>query len=297
MASDTDVKDAAHPCFNRNAAGRFGRLHLAVAPRCNIQCRYCDRKYGCVNENRPGVTYKILKPEETVKYAKSILTQDKRIKVIGIAGPGDPLANEETIETLRLIAKNFPDHTKCLSTNGLALPENVENLKEAGLDNLTVTVNTMDERTGAQIYRYVSWKGIRYVGREAAKLLWDKQREGIARAIDAGIRVKVNTVYIPGINDSELVDLSQEIGSLGVRLMNLMPLIPLAEFVNYPRPGKEELDKKRALMEEYVPQMDWCRQCRADAAGLLNEDAGGCDLRCSGASPMQIPGQGYTKVI
>jgi nitrogen fixation protein NifB len=297
MTSETTDKDSTHPCFNRDASGRFGRLHLAVAPKCNIQCRYCDRKYGCVNENRPGVTYRILKPAEAVEYAKSILQQDKRIRVIGIAGPGDPLANPESLETLELMSKEFPEHTKCISTNGLALPESVERLKEAGLDNLTVTVNTKESATGAKIYRFVNWKDRRYVGREAAELLWKNQREGISKAVDAGIRVKVNTVYIPGINDSEAVELSQEIGALGVRLMNLMPLIPLAEFVNYPRPSKEELDAKRAQMQDYVPQMDWCRQCRADALGLLNEDSGGCSFRCSGSVAGLSPGGGYTKVI
>ena len=53
-----------HPCFNREAHGRFGRIHLPVAARCNIVCGFCDRRYACVNESRPGVTAVLLSPEE-----------------------------------------------------------------------------------------------------------------------------------------------------------------------------------------------------------------------------------------
>ncbi len=45
-----------HPCYNKAASANWGRLHLPVAPNCNIQCNYCNRKYDCANENRPGVT-------------------------------------------------------------------------------------------------------------------------------------------------------------------------------------------------------------------------------------------------
>ncbi|NEX14978.1 MAG: nitrogen fixation protein NifB, partial [Prosthecochloris sp.] len=43
-----------HPCFNDASRHSFGRIHLPVAPKCNIQCNYCNRKFDCLNENRPG---------------------------------------------------------------------------------------------------------------------------------------------------------------------------------------------------------------------------------------------------
>ena len=45
-----------HPCYNEKACSQFARMHLPVAPACNIQCNYCNRKYDCTNESRPGVT-------------------------------------------------------------------------------------------------------------------------------------------------------------------------------------------------------------------------------------------------
>ena len=44
-----------HPCYSEEAHHHFARMHVAVAPACNIQCNYCNRKYDCSNESRPGV--------------------------------------------------------------------------------------------------------------------------------------------------------------------------------------------------------------------------------------------------
>ena len=57
-----------HPCFNAKVKGQYGRVHLPVAPKCNIQCNYCNRKYDCVNESRPGVTSTVLSPEQALYY-------------------------------------------------------------------------------------------------------------------------------------------------------------------------------------------------------------------------------------
>ena len=53
-------KISEHPCYDKNAQHKFGRVHLAVAPKCNIQCNFCVREFDCVNESRPGVTSKVL---------------------------------------------------------------------------------------------------------------------------------------------------------------------------------------------------------------------------------------------
>ncbi len=44
-----------HPCYSQEAHYFYARMHVAVAPACNIQCNYCNRKYDCANESRPGV--------------------------------------------------------------------------------------------------------------------------------------------------------------------------------------------------------------------------------------------------
>ena len=105
-----------HPCFNREAHGRFGRIHLPVAARCNIVCGFCDRRYACVNESRPGVTAVLLSPEEACELTVRAAARLPGLSVAGIAGPGDPLANlEETFETLRLIRRTLPQLLLCFA--------------------------------------------------------------------------------------------------------------------------------------------------------------------------------------
>ncbi|MFH0823951.1 MAG: nitrogen fixation protein NifB, partial [Pseudomonadota bacterium] len=109
-----------HPCFNVEAKGKCGRVHLPVAPDCNIKCNYCNRKYDCVNESRPGVTSSVLNPRQAVLYLEQVLERTPNITVAGIAGPGDAFAHPKpTMETLRLIRKQFPNLLLCLATNGL----------------------------------------------------------------------------------------------------------------------------------------------------------------------------------
>ena len=66
-----------HPCFNAKAHRTTGRIHLAVAPKCNIQCRYCDRKYDCANESRPGVTSAVLTPDQAMVHLEEMLTKER----------------------------------------------------------------------------------------------------------------------------------------------------------------------------------------------------------------------------
>ncbi len=56
------IKD--HPCYSEEAHHYFARMHVAVAPACNIQCNYCNRKYDCANESRPGVVSEKLTPDQ-----------------------------------------------------------------------------------------------------------------------------------------------------------------------------------------------------------------------------------------
>ena len=55
MAPEVWEKVKNHPCYSEEAHHHYARMHVAVAPACNIQCNYCNRKYDCANESRPGV--------------------------------------------------------------------------------------------------------------------------------------------------------------------------------------------------------------------------------------------------
>jgi nitrogen fixation protein NifB len=261
-----------HPCFSEEAHHLFGRVHLPIAPACNIQCRYCVRKFDCANESRPGITSRVLTPDEAVERTRALVERSDRLSVVGIAGPGDPLANAPTYLTLRQINWEYPDLTLCISTNGLLLPDRLEQLISSGVRSLTVTINAVTPETAENVYSWVVYQGRRYEGREAAELLLANQWRGLEMAIDAGLIVKVNTVFIPGVNDHEIPLIAERAGKLGVDLMNILPLIPQAEFAHMTRPSHAEINRLREQCRPFIKQMTHCKQCRADACGILGED-------------------------
>lgn len=261
-----------HPCFSEEAHHKFGRIHLPVAPHCNIQCRYCIRKYDCANESRPGITSNVLSPQAALERVRAVVERNENISVIGIAGPGDPLANEATFETMSVIHREFPELVLCISTNGLALPESIEGLMRSGVRSITITINAATPAIAERIYSWISYQGKRYTGKEAAQRIVSNQWRGLINAVDAGFIVKVNTVLIPGINDAEIPLIAWGAGERGADIMNIMPLIPQADFSDLSRPSRETIERKRKECSGRIPQMSHCRQCRADACGILGED-------------------------
>ena len=261
-----------HPCFSENACHFFGRMHLPVAPKCNIQCNYCVRKFDCVNESRPGVTSKVLTPQEALERVREVLKKVHYIKVVAVAGPGEPLFNEATFETFRLVKEEFPRLMRCLSTNGLLLPDRIEEIEELGVGTVTVTLNAVDPAVGKEIYSFVNYRGKKYEGQEAAEVLLKNQLKGIEEAVKRKILVKVNTVLVPGVNDQHVVEVAKKAAELGVYMQNIIPLIPQFKFAHIKPPTPQE---KRAIQEkcsEFVKEMTHCRHCRADAIGRLGKD-------------------------
>ncbi len=86
---DTKLQEriAKHPCYSEDAHHHYARMHVAVAPACNIQCNYCNRKYDCANESRPGVVSELLTPEEAAHKALVIAGKIPQMTVLGIAVP------------------------------------------------------------------------------------------------------------------------------------------------------------------------------------------------------------------
>ena len=219
-----------HPCYSEDAHHYFARMHVAVAPACNIQCHYCNRKYDCSNESRPGVVSELLTPDQAVMKTKAVAATIPQMTVLGIAGPGDPLANpERTFETFRRLSEEAPDIKLCVSTNGLALPESVEELSRHNIDHVTITINCLDPEIGAKIYPWVFWKNRRIFGVEGARILIEQQQKGLEMLTARGILVKVNSVMIPGVNDQHLKEVSKVVKAKGAFLHNVMPLIAEAE--------------------------------------------------------------------
>ena len=256
---------AQHPCFG--AAANRGRIHLPVAPECNLFCNFCKRSLND-REDRPGVAREIMTPEEAVEAVGRALKLCPELAVAGVAGPGDALATDHALETFRKIRERYPELMRCMSTNGLLLAERIEELNEVGIDTLTVTVNAVDPEIQAKICGGVCYHGRVVPGRMGAELLIQRQMEGLGKAANQGIALKVNTVLIPGINDRHIAEVAETVGALGILRLNIIPLIPQHKFAALEPPTCAQLDAARRQAEPYVEVFRHCQHCRADAVGV-----------------------------
>lgn len=290
-----------HPCYSEQAHHHFARMHVAVAPACNIQCHYCNRKYDCSNESRPGVVSELLTPEQAVH--KVLVVGDKipQMTVVGIAGPGDSLANpERTFRTFKMLNEQAAGMKLCLSTNGLALPENVDEIVKHHIDHVTITINCVDPDIGEKIYPWIFWNHQRVKGREGVKILIEQQQKGLEMLVERGVLVKVNSVMIPGVNDEHLKEVNRVIHSKGAFLHNIMPLISEPEHGTFygltgqREPSSTELQTVQDACSGNMNVMRHCRQCRADAVGLLGEDRGE-EFSLAAIETIRNPGVNFAK--
>ncbi len=288
IKASIEEKTKNHPCFN-GCGGKTARMHLPVAPKCNIQCNYCVRKFDCPNESRPGVTTKVLTPMEAFEKYKEVKSKVENLTVVGIAGPGDALANfDETKKVLELIREYDKDVTFCLSTNGLMLPKYAQELVDLGVSHVTVTMNAVDIKIGAKIYKHINYEGQKFTGESAAAILLSNQLSGLRMLVSQGIICKVNIVTLKGVNDHHIKDVVKTAKEIGCFVTNIMPFIKVegSVFENLDVPSNKEILKLRNECSEIMNQMYHCKQCRADAIGTLDNDR---SLEFSGKNKEKAP--------
>ena len=275
IREEVEEKTKTHPCFSCDSAHKYARMHLPIAPKCNVSCNYCLRKFDCVNESRPGVTTDVLSAEEAFAKYKLVKSKMENLKVVGIAGPGDALANfDEVRKTLKLIKEYDNEVTFCLSTNGLMLPFYAQELIDLGVTHVTVTMNAIDPKITAKVYKFIDYLGVTYTGEEGTQILLNNQLSGIKFLADKGIMVKVNIVMLKGINDQHIETVTKKVKELGAGITNIMQMIPVkgSVFENMPLTTNKEVMDLRKKCEINIKQMYHCKQCRADAIGLLGDD-------------------------
>ncbi|PZX28736.1 nitrogen fixation protein NifB, partial [Rhodobacter capsulatus] len=242
---------------------------------------YCNRKYDCSNESRPGVVSERLTPAQAARKVIAVANEVPQLSVLGIAGPGDSAYDwQKTRETFRLVTAQIPDIKLCLSSNGLALPDHLDELVEMNVDHVTITINMIDPEVGAKIYPWIFHNRQRIYGVEASRILHERQMEALDGLVARGILVKVNSVLIPGINDAHLLEVNREVKRRGAFLHNIMPLISAPEhgthfgLTGQRGPTAAELLAVQEACAGGANLMKHCRQCRADAVGFLGEDRG-----------------------
>lgn len=150
----------------------------------------------------------ILTFEEMFRISK--IASEIGISKIRITG-GEPLVREGIIDFISKL-KSLPKIKEvCITTNGIYLEEYLEDLIAAGLDRVNISLDTMKE----DVFKAITING------DLNKVL-----RGIEKSLHLGLKVKLNTVIIPGINDSEIMDFVRftEEKPLDVRFIELMPI-------------------------------------------------------------------------
>jgi nitrogen fixation protein NifB len=231
----------------------------------------------------PGYTSKLLQPIEALNYVDEFISKNDNLSVIGIAGPGDPLANPDRVfKTFSLIKEHYPDLLFCLSTNGLNVAQYISEIVNSGITHITVTLNAIDPEISQHIYKYIYYKGIKYTGLKASTILYENQLKGIKLLVGNNIKVKINTILIPTINDKEIGNISQTIKDIGVNIHNITGLIVKKEHntpfskMDLRAPSDAEIVEAQKISASIFGSfsfiMKHCKQCRADSAGLLTKE-------------------------
>jgi nitrogen fixation protein NifB len=197
---------------------------------------------------------------------------NSNLNIVAISGPGEPLYNEATFQTLERAIEKFPHLKMCLSTNGTLLHQSVNRLSKIGLDSISVSMSAVFPKTVMQLYSSVTIGSNRLTGEEIGSIIPEYQLLGIRAATAQGINVKVNSIMIPGINEKELLEVARKIRNAGATLQNIIPLIPRGRMSNRSTPKKSDLMRLRKMAGEILPQFYHCKQCRSDVVGIP-----GCD--------------------
>ncbi len=211
-------------------------------------------------------------PDAVIPYLEEWLFTMPSISVVGIAGPGDPLADAETtLQICRSVHLHFPEKLLCLSTNGLSFAQYAADCADAGVTHITITVNAVRPDIGSLIYEWIAAEdGVRHGLIGAAQLL-EAQMRSIAAAKEKGLTVKVNTVVINGINEGHVPEVARTVAAAGADVMNCIPMIPVSDtpFGCLPEISRSRMIQIADSAAQYIRQVRHCVRCRADAAGFL----------------------------
>lgn len=210
--------------------------------------------------------------DDAVQTAKKELNRRPNLRIVAVAGPGEPLANAATFEALSGLLKDRHRVHFCLSTNGVLLSDSVDRLVELRVDSLSVSMSTSNPATAAAIYEWANIRGKRMTGIGMGKAIVGTQVAGIRRAANAGIHVKINSVLIPGVNNGDIASLAEAAARAGAELQNIIPLVPCGSMLTRRPPSFMEQEQARAEAREYINQFCGCQKCRADVVGIPGND-------------------------
>ena len=187
--------------FNR----RISYLRLSVIDRCDLRCSYCMPERMSFLPKADVLTLEELHQLSLGFIARGV----NKLRLTG----GEPLVRRDVMELVRALGRKLGDGLDelTLTTNGTRLAEFAEDLREAGVRRINVSLDTLDRETFARLAR---------------RDMLPQVLNGIAAAREAGLEVKLNTVALKGTNQHQLPDLIAWAHGQGmdITLIEVMPL-------------------------------------------------------------------------
>ena len=167
-------------------------LRISVTDRCNFRCRYCmpAEVFGPDYAFLPSE--KILNFDEIERLVKIFVSLGvKKVRITG----GEPLLRRDLPDLIERLHRIDGVEDIALTTNGMLLKKYAHSLAQAGLARVSVSLDSLDEE---RFYEMNGYRG------KVTKVL-----EGIEKAAEAGLKVKINMVVQKGKNDQDIVTLAQ----------------------------------------------------------------------------------------
>ncbi|HED7482388.1 TPA: GTP 3',8-cyclase MoaA [Campylobacter coli] len=179
---------------------QFGRkinyLRISVTQRCNFRCLYCMPKIPFNHQPKEN----LLSFEELFLFVKVAI--DEGIEKIRITG-GESLLRKDLSVFIKMINDYKKDLDLAITTNGFLLKDFAKDLKDAGLKRLNISLDTLESKKAKIL---------------AQKDVLDSVLAGIDEALSVGLKVKLNTVVLKGLNDDELIPLLEFAKSKNIQI-------------------------------------------------------------------------------
>ena len=190
----------------------FGRkityLRVSVTDRCDFRCTYCMAEDMTFLPKQDLLTLEELDRLCSAFVAKGV----RRLRITG----GEPLVRRNVMSLFRSLGRHLETGTLdelTLTTNGSQLARFADDLRQAGVRRVNVSLDTLDETKFAAVTR---WGRLGQV------------RDGIDAALSAGLKVKINTVALRGINEDEIGDMIAWAHGRGMDI-SLIETMPMGE--------------------------------------------------------------------
>ena len=187
---------------------KFGRnidyLRISVTENCNLRCIYCIDE----NEKIKTCTDETLSDDEIIKIATHCATLGiKKIRVTG----GEPLVRKNIENLIKKLNDIDGIEEIYITTNGVLLYEKLDSLKKSGLTGVNISLDSLKKEKFKEITKFNKLENVILA---------------IDKALELGIKVKINTVIVDNINKEEIIDfvnLTKD-KKLDIRFIELMPI-------------------------------------------------------------------------